>query len=46
MAGARPLWLTAGFILEDGFPLADLERIAGNLCPAARPALQIKGVAV
>lgn len=28
MAGARPLYLTAGFILEEGFPLADLQRIA------------------
>ena len=27
MAGARPLHLTAGFILEAGFPLADLQRI-------------------
>ncbi len=27
MAGARPLYLTAGFILPEGFPLADLEAV-------------------
>ncbi|MGE5674019.1 MAG: hydrogenase expression/formation protein HypE [Mycobacterium leprae] len=27
VAGSRPLWLTAGFILEEGFPVADLKRI-------------------
>lgn len=27
MAGARPLYLTAGFIIEEGMPLHDLERI-------------------
>ena len=26
MRGARPLYLTAGFILEEGFPLAELDR--------------------
>ena len=27
MAGARPLYLAAGFILEEGYPLAELKRI-------------------
>ena len=38
MAGARPLYLTAGFILEEGFPLADLERIVVSMAQAAREA--------
>ncbi|MGF1462686.1 MAG: hydrogenase expression/formation protein HypE [Maricaulaceae bacterium] len=38
MAGARPLYLTAGFILEEGFPLADLKRIVGSMADAARDA--------
>jgi hydrogenase expression/formation protein HypE len=42
MAGARPLHLAAGYILEEGFPLADLERIALSMARAAREA----GVAI
>jgi len=38
MAGAKPLYLTAGFILEEGFPLADLERIVASMAEAARQA--------
>ena len=38
MAGARPLCLTSGFILEEGFPLADLKRIVGSMAAAAREA--------
>jgi hydrogenase expression/formation protein HypE len=38
MAGARPLYLTAGFILEEGFPLAHLDRIAASMAHAARVA--------
>lgn len=38
MAGARPLYLTAGFILEEGFPLADLKRIVDSMASAARQA--------
>lgn len=38
MSGARPLWLTASFILEEGFPLADLRRIAASMGEAAREA--------
>ena len=33
VSGARPLWLSAGFILEEGFPVADLERIVGSMAP-------------
>ena len=36
--GARPLWLAAGFILEEGFPLADLARIVASMAQAAREA--------
>ena len=35
MAGARPLWLSAGFILEEGFLLADLQRIITSMAQAA-----------
>ncbi|WP_460081712.1 hydrogenase expression/formation protein HypE [Roseibium sp. LAB1] len=38
MAGARPVSLTASFILEEGFPLADLERIVMSMARAAREA--------
>jgi hydrogenase expression/formation protein HypE len=38
MMGARPLYLTAGFILEEGFALADLERIVWSMGRAARDA--------
>ncbi|HXH87919.1 MAG TPA: hydrogenase expression/formation protein HypE [Gaiellaceae bacterium] len=38
MMGARPLYLTAGFIVEEGFPTADLRRIAASMGAAARAA--------
>ena len=38
MLGARPLYLSASFIIEEGFPLADLERIARSMAAAARQA--------
>jgi hydrogenase expression/formation protein HypE len=38
MTGARPLYLTASFILEEGFPLADLERIVMSMARAAKEA--------
>jgi hydrogenase expression/formation protein HypE len=38
MAGARPLYLTSGFILEEGFPLADLKRIVESMAAASREA--------
>ncbi|MFO1405454.1 MAG: hydrogenase expression/formation protein HypE [Azonexus sp.] len=36
--GAKPLWLSAAFILEEGFPLADLARIVQSMAEAAREA--------
>lgn len=36
--GARPLWLSAGFILEEGFKLADLARIVQSMAAAAKEA--------
>lgn len=38
MCGAQPLYLTASFILEEGFPLADLRRIVESMGDAARKA--------
>jgi len=38
MAGARPRWLSAGFILEEGFPLDSLERVVASMREAARAA--------
>ncbi len=40
--GARPLYLAASFILEEGFPLAALARIVASMAEAARAA----GVAI
>jgi hydrogenase expression/formation protein HypE len=42
VVGARPLWITAAFILEEGFPTADLQRIVESMRDAADEA----GVAV
>lgn len=42
VSGATPLYLSAGFILEEGLPLADLGRIVDRMAAAARAA----GVAV
>ena len=42
MSGARVLYLTAGFTIEEGFPLADLRRVARSMGAAAREA----GVAI
>ncbi len=38
MAGARPLYLSSAFILEEGYPLADLKRIVDAMAKAAREA--------
>jgi hydrogenase expression/formation protein HypE len=38
MSGARPLYLSCGFILEEGFPVADLQRIAASMAVAAQAA--------
>ena len=35
MSGARPLWLTAGFILEEGLEMDVLERVVRSLAEAA-----------
>lgn len=36
LSGAKPLWLSAGFILEEGFPLADLATIVESMAAAAK----------
>jgi hydrogenase expression/formation protein HypE len=36
--GAQARWMSAAFILEEGFPLADLERIVASMAAAARQA--------
>ncbi|MCL4762421.1 MAG: hydrogenase expression/formation protein HypE, partial [Burkholderiales bacterium] len=36
--GATPLWLAAGFVLEEGFPLADLRRVVESMAAASRDA--------
>ncbi len=38
VSGARPLYLSAGFILEEGFPVAELERIVASMAAAAEAA--------
>ena len=42
MCGARPLYLSAGFILEEGFPVATLEKVVASMQAAAQAA----GVAI
>lgn len=37
-AGAEPLFLSAGFILEEGFAIADLQRIVDSMAQAAAEA--------
>lgn len=41
-SGARPLYLTCGFILEEGFPMDDLRRICASMAATAAEA----GVAI
>ncbi|MGE4291934.1 MAG: hydrogenase expression/formation protein HypE [Desulfovibrio sp.] len=38
MLGAEPLYLTCGYIIEEGLPMADLERIVVSMGEAARHA--------
>jgi hydrogenase expression/formation protein HypE len=38
MLGARPLYLTAGFILEEGLPLETLQRVVASMKSAAEEA--------
>ncbi len=35
MSGARPLYLSAEFILEEGFPLSELEKIVSSMAEAS-----------
>ncbi len=37
-AGARPLWLTAGWILEEGLPLETLDRLVASMAESAASA--------
>lgn len=41
-SGARPLFLSCGFVLEEGYPIADLRRICASMAQAATEA----GVAI
>ncbi len=38
VAGAEPLWLSAGFVIEEGFPLDDLRLIVRSMSRAAKAA--------
>jgi hydrogenase expression/formation protein HypE len=38
MAGARPAYLTAGFVLEEGLPMETLGRVVASMAQAARTA--------
>jgi hydrogenase expression/formation protein HypE len=38
VCGAVPKWLSAGFVLEEGFPVADLQRIVASMARAAAEA--------
>ena len=38
MSGAHPLYLSAAFILEEGLPAADLQRVVASMAAAAREA--------
>ncbi|HVO91066.1 MAG TPA: hydrogenase expression/formation protein HypE [Casimicrobiaceae bacterium] len=38
MCGAKPMYLAASFVLEEGFPLADLKRIVDSMAHASREA--------
>lgn len=38
MVGGTPLWLTAGFILEEGLEIATLEKVVASMCQAAKEA--------
>ena len=41
-SGARPLYLSCGFVLEEGYPMDDVRRICASMAEAAREA----GVAI
>ncbi|ABK70418.1 hydrogenase expression/formation protein HypE [Mycolicibacterium smegmatis] len=35
VSGARPQWLSAGFVIEEGFPIAELREIVADMSEAA-----------
>lgn len=37
-SGATPLYISCGFVLEEGYPIADLRRICASMAQAAREA--------
>jgi hydrogenase expression/formation protein HypE len=42
VSGARPQWLSAGFVIEEGFPVAELREIVADMSEAAvRAGVQI-----
>ncbi|HAA89993.1 MAG TPA: hydrogenase expression/formation protein HypE [Peptococcaceae bacterium] len=38
VSGAKPLYLSAGFIIEEGFPLSDLQKVVSSMREAASQA--------
>lgn len=38
MAGGRPSWLSAAFVLEEGFPIAELRAVVADMAEAAQRA--------
>ena len=38
VSGAKPLYLTASFIIEEGFPFASLEKIVSSMVAACKEA--------
>jgi len=38
MVGAKPLYLSAGFIIEEGFPMDDLKKVLSSMSAAAKKA--------
>jgi hydrogenase expression/formation protein HypE len=38
MCGARPTWLSAAFVIEEGFPVSELTSIVADMAQAARQA--------
>ena len=38
VSGAKPLFLTSSFIIEEGFPVSDLERIIGSMARTSKEA--------
>ena len=38
VSGAKPMWLSAAFVIEEGFPIAELHEIAAHMAAAAAEA--------